>query len=353
MLVRSALLLALVIAVAPAAGQPSFGPRTLDSLARTEHGRYAMQSALQRTWTDSLTRALRLPVAGFWPEIYFRGYDDVSEALGMPLLRDDTTNAGLEIRLWWQVEIGVPKDLFRLVKAGEQVRGEYIRYWPVRRWTDGDADTLVVERDEFVPWFEPPRCSRLIAHENVDACVTRFLEEPDWNRMWDELDSLGVWMLSDASHLPLDGFSIDGLTLVVELRNRHLYRAYRLKPDPEGLAEVAAAGAIGSLLTLVGIALPPTGRDSVLAGHLIDHRGRDGGETVFVPCGRTGRWRLFQGNAPEPELLPPRAFVRLNLLVGPLDKRWHHREGFERVAYVNEVVERRPARPDDCAAPPR
>ena len=69
-----------------------------------------------------------------WVGIYFDHFDLVAKAAGLPLLRETPLRSGeREVRIWTQVEIGVPKYLYRFTERNGRVRGEEIEYWSIDR----------------------------------------------------------------------------------------------------------------------------------------------------------------------------------------------------------------------------
>jgi hypothetical protein len=191
--------------------------------------------------------------------IYISGYDEVARATGLMPLRLVRLGAGeREVRIWTQVAIAIPMQLYRFVDRGGRVTGELIFYWPA-----APTETTMGGRSgdvshDMMMYILPGRCDRFAVAEDTGICRARFTRTPDWGRVLRAAESHGLWTIPDPSTLPPDGVRVlDGWSIVVELRDVHGYRAYSYAnpgshpkwPSAAQVTEVAKTlGAIDSLV---------------------------------------------------------------------------------------------------------
>jgi hypothetical protein len=63
--------------------------------------------------------------------------------------------------------------------------------------------------------------------ERYGACKQRQRTQPDWRAFYSEIESLQVWELPGDSHHPEHRPVLDGITIVVELRDGDRFRSYK------------------------------------------------------------------------------------------------------------------------------
>jgi hypothetical protein len=190
-----------------------------------------------------------------WVRIYFDDFDGAARAAHLEPLRDTRLRSGeREIRIWTQVEIGVPKHLYRFTERNGRVRGERIEYWSV-----GPLDSSLGERPgetmhDLMIYGQRGRCGGFATASKTAICRVRFRREPPWDAVLHAAESHDLWALPDPSTLPSDSVMVlDGWTMVVELRDGPRYRTYRYN-NPESHAKwPSAARAREVARTLSGI----------------------------------------------------------------------------------------------------
>lgn len=224
-----------------------------------------------------------------WVDIYFRGFDRAATAAGLTPLRETPLGAEeREVRLWTQAELGVPKHLYRISDRRGRVRGEAIDYWsisPANRQDDASAGESLQER---MLYRLRGRCDQFRASTNAGTCRARFRGEPPWERVLRAAESHGLWTLPDPSTLPRDNrITLDGWTLVVELRHGPRYRTYRYHnpgshpawpSDAQARSIARALNGIDSLIRLPDVRKVYRGLTT----------GRYG--TAFRPCDGSASW---------------------------------------------------------------
>jgi len=196
---------AALLAVACAARHPTPAPERLTSLG-----------------ADSIPK-------DFWVDIYFRSFDLAASAAGLPILRQTPIASGeREVRIWTQVEIGEPREMYRFVERGGRVTGEmylHFHYSP--------ADTSMGQRpgETFADLMRSNLagpCNRILSSKGIGACKVEFAEEPRWSAILRDAEAEGLWTIPDPSALPPDKVMVmDGWTIIVELREGAHYRTYR------------------------------------------------------------------------------------------------------------------------------
>lgn len=227
--------------------------------------------------------------------------DSAAIALGLPALRHATLGSGVrEIRVWTGIEIGEPHDLLRLVRRGNHVDGILAYHWeveeaPQRPW----PDELPI--DSVVRYRLAGQCAPVHRVGRTEACPVRLKRQPDWRRLWDSLETLGVWQLPDESRQPADSVIVfDGWSMTVELRDGPFYRSFAYSnPNAHKGAAFRAATAIGRIDDGLWTLMMPLANDRVMRGRLaIGSR-----STEFLPCGSTETWGATNVNSPATDSL--------------------------------------------------
>ncbi len=181
----------------------------------------------------------RLP----WAPTYFADYDAAARIAGLPVLRTRVLPPGeRETRIWVQLEVAVPRLLYRFHEQGGRVQGERILYWPA---PTGGKDEAEIRRRY------GGACASFAAGERMLVCRSRFTAAPDWAAVLRGAEREGLRALPDPSTLPDDGIRVlDGWTMTVELREGAWYRTYRYATPEEHPRWPSAARASAVLRTL-------------------------------------------------------------------------------------------------------
>lgn len=228
-----------------------------------------------------------------WVDIYFLSFDPAARAAGLVPLRELRLRPGeREVRIWTQVEIAVPKQLYRLVDRRGAVDGEMIYYWG-----DGELDSPGEGRagetmHDLMRYSLRGRCDRFAVAEKTGVCRARFRHEPPWSAVLRAAEAESLWTNPDPSALPPDDVMVfDGWTIVVELRDGAHYRTYRYN-SPEAHPRWPSTARVQAIARgLVAI-------DSLVAPASVrrTYRGVTTGawESAFEVCGDTATWQ-FQG----------------------------------------------------------
>jgi hypothetical protein len=276
-----------------------------------------------------------------------------------------------EVRLWTQVEIAVPKQLYRFVDRGGAVRGDLVYYWGAAA-----PDTALGERPgetthDLMRYMLEGQCRGFAVAEDTGVCRARFRREPPWRAVLRAAEAESLWTIPDPSALPRDGVvGADGWTIVVELRDGPRYRTYRynsphVHPKWPPAAQVQRiARSLGAIDSLVAPSAVRRTYRGVTTGRY---------ERAFRACGDTSAWefhhdlRTLAKNAPPGvrAALPPdladttagdsagrdtTALYTVEVVGEPgpawLARRWESK--FSRVLEVFELRSVRPGMAPDC-----
>jgi hypothetical protein len=148
---------------------------------------------------------------------------DVARTAGIGQLESTLLPDGAsELRVWVGFGVVSPEHLLRLVVRRDGViTGESIVYFPtdISYMEDYEAEF----RRELLAG-----CTNLRQGKKVSVCTSTFTDSPDWQTLYGDLVDLGILSLPDESELPDPEFQVmDGIAMVVEVRNGSDYRAYR------------------------------------------------------------------------------------------------------------------------------
>lgn len=174
------------------------------------------------------------PVSGQTPpreaarrnSIFFDYLDSVAVAAELPRLRDHALpESHREVRIWIGGGRIYPQHLYRFVDRHGQVDGEVLWYWPVRVDSRGQPDDF---HDGMLD-LARGRCEEVRISAGMAACRVSFTQEPDWARVLQEAESVGLWTMVPDPYVPVP----DGTIAAVELRAGSTYRAYEFNWLPE------------------------------------------------------------------------------------------------------------------------
>ena len=162
-----------------------------------------------------------------WYEGYFASFDEAVSSLDLKPLRDTKLARGeREVRVWTQIELGDPKRMARVRDVGGRIEGEGVFYWAVS--DSNRAEKPGQPREDIVAYNNAGTCGAIRVREEMAACRLRYVSVPDWRAILRQSEGAGLWTIPDPSTLPNDGImTLDGWTVVVELRTSDSYRAYR------------------------------------------------------------------------------------------------------------------------------
>nr|MCU0625639.1 hypothetical protein [Gemmatimonadaceae bacterium] len=221
--------------------------------------------------------------------LYFGHFDAAAHAAGLEPLRLVRSRPGeREVRLWTQVEIGVPKELYRFVAGPGTVGGELILHWPIGHGGERRGGNLMV--DDMMRQSLEGVCDGFARSDDAGICRARFRRDPPWSEVLRAVEAAGLWTIPDPSALPDDSVRmLDGWTIVAEMRDGPRYRTWRYNspaahprwPSAAQVRELAKAlDAIGSLVS-------PSTSKRVYRGVTTGMRG-----SAFHACDGAGTWEF-------------------------------------------------------------
>jgi hypothetical protein len=275
-----------------------------------------------------------------WAPIYFHSFDRVARAAGLEPLRRARLPAGhREVRIWTQVEIGAPKDLYRFVDRRGRVAGELIYHWPAPPPDTANGERPGETFHDLMVQTLRGRCDQFAVADETGVCRARFTRAPRWGDVLRAAEAGGLWDLPDPSALPPDDVMVfDGWTIVVELRDARGYRTYRYN-SPEAHPTWPSAARV------IEVARALRGVDALLAPSEARrlYRGVTTGryESAFRPCGERAEWEFHTSLEGLAERAPPAVKAALRAAVG--DSAARPAGGGGREYYVEVIGELTPA----------
>ncbi|MEO6526722.1 MAG: hypothetical protein ABIP93_08880 [Gemmatimonadaceae bacterium] len=164
-----------------------------------------------------------------WYDGYLSSFDRAVATLDLAPLRDTRLARGeREVRVWTQIEIGDPKRMVRVRDVGGRITGEGVFYWGAPLAEPARSEKPPPSNEDIVAYNNAGTCGEIHVRGDMSACRLRYVSAPDWRSILRDAESAGLWTIPDPSTLPSDGIiTIDGWTIVVELRTSESYRAYR------------------------------------------------------------------------------------------------------------------------------
>lgn len=174
------------------------------------------------------------PVADSIGSTFRNTIDSVATAADMSSLRNRELPDGVrrEIRIYIGFGLGFPQRVARLWEDARGAQGWLGLWWPGTRLTyriaNGTEADYAAARQERTSWVAAVRdfaaelgCTDFRARPSYELC-TLPAQHVAWSDVLARLDRLGIGQLP---HLR-DRIGFDGVTLVVEYRDRDGYRAY-------------------------------------------------------------------------------------------------------------------------------
>jgi hypothetical protein len=197
-----------------------------------------------------------------WVEIYFSSFDEAEKAAQLAPLRETPLRPGeREIRLWNQVELGVPKQLHRFTERDGRVRGEVVYYWSREPGGLARDERPGETMHDLMLYTMRGRCDRFTTSTEAAACRARYRREPPWKGALRAAEALGLWTLPDPSVLPKENtVGFDGTTMVVELRDGARYRTYQYHNPgmhPQWPSDSQAVRILGAMQAIDSLEQPP------------------------------------------------------------------------------------------------
>lgn len=152
-----------------------------------------------------------------------------------------------EIRVWIGFGVVQPQKMLRLrVNADGGVSGEILVHFP-SDLTYMEDHAAEFRRDVM------RNCTNLRTGKESDVCTATLKNTPSWDALYKNLFRLGITTLPDQSELPQPEIDVlDGIAMVVEVREGSSYRAYEysnpaFRSEPEAEAATMIIHAIADV----------------------------------------------------------------------------------------------------------
>ena len=176
---------------------------------------------------------------------------EVATTAGIGLLSDLVIpDNATEIRVWIGFGTVIPEEVLRLgINADGVVSGDVLIHFPSDLTSMGSQDA-----SEFLKSIMR-NCRDSRKGEQSEVCTATYRHEPDWEALYEDLLGLGIATLPDESELPKPEFMVmDGISMVVEVRNGPKYRAYQysnpaFRDEPEARAATKIMRTIGAVIS--------------------------------------------------------------------------------------------------------
>ena len=235
---------------------------------------------------------LRTPEPIFREHGDARRYDHEAMAAGLVPLREARLRPGeREVRIWTKVELSGTVQLHRFTERDGRVRGEMVYAWDAGPPNESLGERTGETYHDHMLYRLRGACEGFAVAFERGACRARFQREPPWNRVLRQAEANGVWTLVDQDTLPHTGFTItiDGWSMVVELRDGASYRAYHYHcpwVHPEWRSATLATAIARSLQAIDSLMTRPDVR-KVYRGLTTGGYG-----TAFRPCAGGDAWEF-------------------------------------------------------------
>lgn len=305
-------------------------------------------------FSQDTTRKSWAPIRRNVTQSVLEGRDSVTIAAGLTPLRSTVLPMGTqEIRIWIGEGIGIPEDLYRIVRQGHRVTGEWIQFWSEPYYQDNEPDVTAL-----MEYTLAGQCRSIGKSGRAGACHTRLVGEPDWKGILQRIERAQVWTLPDESELPQDSVWImDGWSILVEVRDGAHYRAYHhANPDGHQHPVSKHAAEIAEALWTLNPLLRKGDNWRRYRGQLITGPGR----RSFTSCGDSTEW---EASGPAEVYL---GWIynanRADTMVHPLTRRYIEARGMRQFpglrgeielpytdqVYFDTVYALRPWNPEAC-----
>lgn len=209
------------------------------------------------TGTDAQTRSADLCLMNF------AAAADSSPAVvyGHTDLRDPLPRGVRELRITHSAGHALQRYTLRLVERGLDIQEELLVSWPTVGYhrvvqgpkgcahatNAGDARLAQLVAQDAPDLYG---CQEILTRGVFQLCQARFRSEPQWSRIMNRLEGLGVWTLPDPAELtPTERLVVDGHGFSVELRDDAGFRQYAYRnPDAQPWPEARAAEQIDAIV---------------------------------------------------------------------------------------------------------
>ena len=164
--------------------------------------------------------------------------NDAAQTAGIGLLKDSVLpEHSSEMRIWIGFGLVGPNQMLRLrVNPDGIVSGEILVHFRSDLSYMSPTDVAEFRQDVM------RNCTNLRKGKESDVCTATFKRPPNWKSVLEKLVGLGVRTLPDESQLPKPELDmLDGIAMVVEVRDGSNYRAYKysnpsFRSQPEAVA---------------------------------------------------------------------------------------------------------------------
>lgn len=151
--------------------------------------------------------------------------DDPAHAMQLPILRENGTDGvQREIRAWIGFGVMQPESMIRFMIDNEgNLKAESYLYYGSDWKTDPDEE--LKEAYEAIV----ADCKVIGVYGKDEACRVKKLDKNLYRKVFRKIESLGVWTLADDDDVPASDNELtvlDGIAMVIEMRDGPFYRAY-------------------------------------------------------------------------------------------------------------------------------
>lgn len=209
---------------------------------------------------------------------------EIIRALGWGDLASDTLKGVREefrISLTSEVE---PYHLFRVYTAKKGVKGESIFFWAKKR---------ALERKnahEDMKAYLKGKCNEFFETDNYEYCTPNYFPEPDWGKVYSNLEERNIWKIRDQSQLELTALPDTNIwKMSIQVRLEDYYRSY-VHTSPEqysGILERVDILGILSQLQLLANSTHKPENFNVYSGITNGKR-----NSSFILCDESEVWRF-------------------------------------------------------------
>ncbi len=207
---------------------------------------------------------------------------EVEEAVGWGDITEGKFKKGQEEMRFNLSSDSEPYHLFRITNR-KKVGGEVILYW--------EKEDIV--KSERMKDFMNGRCEEILETQSYEYCVPLYVEEPNWQLLYNSLESSNVWTVSDQHAITTDSLDQNSYWKIdVELRVKNFYRSYE-HISPDQYQDVEA----GKLATNIAGRLNTMTYNFLTAENFDTYSGITNGKpgSDFIECNKNEVWR-FNGS---------------------------------------------------------
>lgn len=207
------------------------------------------------------------------------------------LSSDTLDNIKEEVRILLISEFE-PHQLFRIYKEKKKIKGESILYWRNKKAIEKQ---YVHER---MNQYLKGKCEEYFETENYGYCKPGYIDDPDWGKLYSNLEARNIWQIPDQSKLEIETLPDTNIWVMnTQVRLGSYFRSYT-QTSPEQYPEVAERTNILGILTQLQLVTNNESQQenfNVYSG--ITNGKKDSG---FMLCDESEVWRF---NASLEELI--------------------------------------------------